>query len=559
LYFEKEPAAPYPHDDIYITELNPNFVVSSLKIKPYLQYEINGEIFGLSETSLEDEALEEHTNSGDLTEGYVPTEAAVEGYVYSGGFQEQQVYNNGSLEGYAYSEGAQAQTNNSGSFEGYVYSTEERFFEEEGIHTIVIKDLYGNRYSFEVKIVRSCPDIYIKSTLDVITEDDFSGYIKVQDRINTYYFNNFVDLTINESIDADGFLLIKDSNKQVVKAIEKGAPLTIDAVGIYYIQSVNRYFESPETEVQISLNKASIEVRENDTNKNLEVNITKSKDTFAIIKNIKIEKSIDEGYSYLPLIYDDYGKTINYENLKYKFRTSGIYKITVSDPFRHGDGSVTEIYKYTKPVPEGELVGVLDGGITNKKVTFKWNDEAYATIFKSSTPVSTYKEGISIKMDSMNSKNEHEYIKGTEVSEEGIYVISLKDYDGNVVTYSFAIKTTPPKMTLKGVKNGGTTNDPVTISTFDENIIVKATKDGKAFTYNPGVELSSPGRYELLFKDQAGNLTEYNFEIVRETKNNSYIVWIILASIVVILVLISALIARRSATKYTRKHSRKRF
>ena len=559
LYFEKEPATPYPYDDIYITELNPSFVVSSLKIKPYLQYEINGEIFGLSETSLEDEALEEHTNSGDLTEGYVPTEAAVEGYVYSGGFQEQQVYNNGSLEGYAYSEGAQAQTNNSGSFEGYVYSTEERFFEEEGIHTIVIKDLYGNRYSFEVKIVRSCPDIYIKSTLDVITEDDFSGYIKVQDRINTYYFNNFVDLTINESIDADGFLLIKDSNKQVVKAIEKGAPLTIDAVGIYYIQSVNRYFESPETEVQISLNKASIEVRENDTNKNLEVNITKSKDTFAIIKNIKIEKSIDEGYSYLPLIYDDYGKTINYENLKYKFRTSGIYKITVSDPFRHGDGSVTEIYKYTKPVPEGELVGVLDGGITNKKVTFKWNDEAYATIFKSSTPVSTYKEGISIKMDSMNSKNEHEYIKGTEVSEEGIYVISLKDYDGNVVTYSFAIKTTPPKMTLKGVKNGGTTNDPVTISTFDENIIVKATKDGKAFTYNPGVELSSPGRYELLFKDQAGNLTEYNFEIVRETKNNSYIVWIILASIVVILVLISALIARRSATKYTRKHSRKRF
>jgi hypothetical protein len=114
-------------------------------------------------------------------------------------------------------------------------------------------------------------------------------------------------------------------------------------------------------------------------------------------------------------------------------------------------------------------------------------------------------------------------------------------------------------MTLKGVKNGGTTNDPVTISTFDENIIVKATKDGKSFTYNPGVELSSPGRYELLFKDQAGNLTEYNFEIVRETKNNSYIVWIILASIVVILVLISALIARRSATKYTRKHSRKRF
>ncbi len=38
-----------------------------------------------------------------------------------------------------------------------------------------------------------------------------SGYIKVQERIRTYYYSSSVDLTINESID-DAYLLIKDTD-----------------------------------------------------------------------------------------------------------------------------------------------------------------------------------------------------------------------------------------------------------------------------------------------------------------------------------------------------------
>ncbi|MGI6137303.1 MAG: hypothetical protein ACOYEE_05805, partial [Christensenellales bacterium] len=168
----------------------------------------------------------------------------------------------------------------------------------------------------------------------------------------------------------------------------------------------------------------------------------------------------------------------------------------------------------------------------------------------------TYKAGSEIKLEERHSKNEKEYIKGTEILEEGLYIITLKDYDGNLVNYSFAIKTTPPRISLSGVTDGGHTSSPVVLSTFDENVTVKATKNGKAFTYKPGVKLTSPGRYELLFKDEAGNLTEYSFEIVEETKNNSYVVWIILASLVIVFVLISALMARRKITKYKRKHTR---
>ena len=531
-YFEKEPALADENNNIYITETSPDFVVNNIRIKKYLQYEINGEIFNPTIISLEGELLEE----GEI---FNPNDISPDGELLEGTSNPINITLDGEPLG-----------------EGYIYKTEETLFEEPGVHEIVIKDLFGNSHSMTVKIVRQAPDIYIKSTLDVITENEMSGYIKVQERIRTYYYSSSVDLTINESIDADGYLLIKDNTKNVLFSIEKGLPLTLNDVGIYYIQSVNRYYESLETEVQISLNPASIFTRENISNKNLEVDIAKSKDLFANIKNIKIEKSIDEGVSYTPLVYDDYGLTINHQSFKYKFRTSGIYKITVSDPFRHGDGSVTAIYKYIKPVPEGELAGVLDGGITNKAVSFNWKDEAYATIFKSSISVSTYKAGSEIKLEERHSKNEKEYIKGTEILEEGLYIITLKDYDGNLVNYSFAIKTTPPNIRLSGVTDGGHTSSPVVLSTFDENLTVKATKNGKAFTYKPGVKLTSPGRYELLFKDEAGNLTEYSFEIVEETKNNSYVVWIILASLVIVFVLISALMARRKITKYKRKHTR---
>ena len=531
-YFEKEPALADENNNIYITETSPDFVVNNIRIKKYLQYEINGETFNPATISLNGDLLEE----GEI---FNPNDISPDGELLEGTSNPINITLDGEPLG-----------------EGYIYKTEETLFEEPGVHEIVIKDLFGNSHSMTVKIVRQAPDIYIKSTLDVITENEMSGYIKVQERIRTYYYSSSVDLTINESIDADGYLLIKDNTKNVLFSIEKGLPLTLNDVGIYYIQSVNRYYESLETEVQISLNPASIFTRENISNKNLEVEIAKSKDLFANIKNIKIEKSIDEGVSYTPLVYDDYGLTINHQSFKYKFRTSGIYKITVSDPFRHGDGSVTAIYKYIKPVPEGELAGVLDGGITNKAVSFNWKDEAYATIFKSSISVSTYKAGSEIKLEERHSKNEKEYIKGTEILEEGLYIITLKDYDGNLVNYSFAIKTTPPNIRLSGVTDGGHTSSPVVLSTFDENLTVKATKNGKAFTYKPGVKLTSPGRYELLFKDEAGNLTEYSFEIVEETKNNSYVVWIILASLVIVFVLISALMARRKITKYKRKHTR---
>ncbi len=41
-----------------------------------------------------------------------------------------------------------------------------------------------------------------------------------------------------------------------------------------------------------------------------------------------------------------------------------------------------DICKYIKPVPEGELAGVLDGGITNKEKFFNWKDEAHTPFLK---------------------------------------------------------------------------------------------------------------------------------------------------------------------------------
>lgn len=85
---------------------------------------------------------------------------------------------------------------------------------------------------------------------------------------------------------------------------------------------------------------------------------------------------------------DDYGTEISIKTLSYSFRTSGQYRVVVTDEFRTGIDSVTEQIEYSQPVPDGSLFGVENGGYTNGEVSFVWTDETAVSLTKNGEEIS---------------------------------------------------------------------------------------------------------------------------------------------------------------------------
>ena len=141
-----------------------------------------------------------------------------------------------------------------------------------------------------------------------------------------------------------------------------------------------------------------------------------------------------------------------------------------------------------KTAPTGTLNGVENGGVTNGNVFFYWTEEgASATL------------------------NDSEYLQGTEITEEGEYVLTLTDRLGNSNTYTFSIDRVAPTGTLDGVENEGTTNGNVSFLWTEDG--ATATLNGEP--YESGTVVSEEGEYLIILKDTAGNITEYSFSINR--------------------------------------------
>lgn len=396
-----------------------------------------------------------------------------------------------------------------------------------GSHTLTFLDSYGNSYSQKIRIISSSPKIFLKMGEDNVSEEGLSGYIEGLESLNPYCFGRGVTIAISEENGGEGYFFLKDESGNILEESEKDGRITITNSGIYLISALNRFGESEDIEVRVSLSSPSIEFFKDTEAKKLRITVNGSEDPFADIKEIEIYKSLD-GVSYIPVVFDDYGSKVETTRTGYSFRSSGTYKVIVLDSFRNGKEKVILEISYVKPYPEGVLSGVSEGQITNGRVSFSWTDEAEAFIERSGFVKERYE-------------------KGKEIQEDGEYTIFLSDYDNNVTEYSFGIKTTPPALSISGVENGGITNSPVVISALDE-VKCLATLNGEAFSYTPGQSLDIPGMYEIRFVDLAGNESTYTFEISEKEKSNIYIYFIIAFGVGAIFVAI-VIIRRRTGFK----------
>jgi len=487
------------------------------------------------------------------------------------------------------------------AFAGNTYSV-------EGEHTLTVYDDYGNSYEYTLVIVRTAPDIMYRLG---------EGAYNKADDDRQYVFKEAVTLKIEDAL-GGGFAMyiVKNSAEEIIAAVSCGDEYTLSKSGRYYVYAINHAGKSSEITFVLSLVSPTAAFTENAGSKRLELRVEPSADGGANITDIKIYKSVD-GETWVLLAADDYGRAVNTGRIFYEFNRDGLYRVVVEDNFRSGIDAVTAVKEYKKPAPNGTLHGVshivADGGkaYTNTSVRFVWTDEAQAAVtFNGETAaylsgteltedgeyvltfydangfemtytfiIKTTKPAVELSLEPTDGYLTEPvsaaydddcsavyykdgelvgaYVSGTEIDGDGEYEIVVTDLAGNTAAVTFTLDTTPPAAEIIGVKDGGKTSGGVVLRNLSEPAAVKVYLNGNLISYRLGDNLTELGVYRVALTDDAGNVTEYNFEIIYAVNTaGTMIIFIVILGIIGGIVAVS-IFRRRSKFKAKNKAKNK--
>lgn len=355
---------------------------------------------------------------------------------------------------------------------------------EPGKHTLLIEDGYGGSVEYEIYILNSAPTLQYALGENSPSDAEFD---------RTYYFKDRVAVSIPFEGDEFAMFVVYYENGDEVGYFDIENPCTIEKSGVYSAMAVNHYGETEEFKFVVSMNAPAVALTENTEKKTLDVLIAESEDKESNITFLEIAKSNDNGETWVALTKDDYGKAITVDTLEYRFRTSGLYRVTVMDEFRTGIDAITQTIEYKQPIPVGTLAGVEDKGYTNKTVTFNWTDDAIVILTK---------DGVAV-----------EYKSGQKLTADGSYVLTLSNYDNYSKTYTFVIDTVAPMVTLEGAKIGEFVNAYVKAH-FANDETAEIFKNGTSLgSYLVGSKVEEDGAYRIVVKDKALNETTVTFTV----------------------------------------------
>ena len=377
--------------------------------------------------------------------------------------------------------------------EGVLYTVDGELvsgliYDTEGIHELIVSDAYGNECVYTLIVVRDVPTLEYalgEGGKNIVT---FDREYRLKDVVTVSIYDEFDEMAM--------FYIYGDEGNQgnLLSVLKRDETYLLNESGKYIVQAVNHAGKSQEFVLYLSLDDPKIEGAENAGNKTFEIDVTDSMDKYAGLQTLVIEKSTDGGNTWTMLSADDYGKAVSIENLSYRFRTSGIYRVTLTDEFRTGIDAVIVQFTYEQPAPDGVLAGAENGGYTNTDVMFTWTDEAIVTVKKDGEII--------------------EYVSGRNLTEEGAYEITFENFDGYKAIYAFTIDKTAPELNVEGVQNDSATNSDVTVSVSESGLIVQLFKDGELVgNYESGTMLTEEGDYRIMASNKAGNVTEVSFTI----------------------------------------------
>ena len=355
----------------------------------------------------------------------------------------------------------------------------------EGKHVLTVLDDWGNSCDYDVYIVRRAADIRYAIGEGISNLAAF-------DRV--YYFKDAVTVMIEDEIDEFAMFNVFDENGALLAKLGLDETYTIAESGTYTVQAINHYGLSESFMFVISRDAPKIVMMPDVEAKKLEIGITESIDKETQIRTLEIYKSIDDGETWEQLSKDDYGTIISLDTLSYEFRTSGRYKVVISDEFRTGIDAVTMEIDYAQPKPYAELCGVENGGYTNGEVSFIWTDEANV-IIEHDGAVLLYRSG------------------GT-FTEDGKYEITFSNFDGYEKVFTFTIDTVKPDVEIDGAQDATSVNCNVAVTWEEENLTAKVYKnDELEGDYVSGTVITEDGSYKVVVADLAQNERVVEFVI----------------------------------------------
>lgn len=167
--------------------------------------------------------------------------------------------------------------------------------------------------------------------------------------------------------------------------------------------------------------------------------------------------------------------------IEFTFTKEGTYKVTATDTIGHVTEETFTIDK-TAPIINGFETNKYYYNITIKPELIEDNIASYTL-------------------------NGEEY-DGSEITEDGHYVLIAKDKAGYETEVKFAIDQTVP--TITEVENNKFYNTTVKPEIKDENLAYVTINK---LPYIPGTPIFLYGKYELVAYDKAGNSTKVNFTI----------------------------------------------
>jgi hypothetical protein len=183
--------------------------------------------------------------------------------------------------------------------------------------------------------------------------------------------------------------------------------------------------------------------------------------------------------------------------------------VTVSVTVNEGTLNATSLYLYRN----GSYTFIatdLAGNVTQKIVTITHIDKVAPEVigvenneFYNTNRTITFNEGNA-------TLNDEGFVSGTEVTEEGSYVLIVTDLAGNSTTVHFVIDKTSPVITITPYSDEPT-HLPVTVSvTTDEG-----TLNTSSHTFNDN------GSFTFIATDLAGNVTEKTVTITLHRQSNA--------------------------------------
>ena len=321
--------------------------------------------------------------------------------------------------------------------------TSGKWYSLANTYTLMIEDQYGNSKEYSVTIDLSNPEFTIY--------DNDNNILNNNSKINKGFYVTWED---------DSYMVYVNSNPYTKNTI-------LSQAKDYIIQVDNVAGTIIENNISISYNLPSGTLF-NYNNQILQTGSTINTKFYFSYTDTKQNR------------FTCYVNDALYQNSQI-IKQDGSYEFKLIDSY----GNIA-IYNITKDsvAPEGELVGVINGGLTNSNVYFIFDeDDANALL-----------DGVL-------------YFSNTEILDEGFHSIDVYDSVGNINTYTFTIdKTAPLFIYSKDPNENGYINQKISISWTESNCT--ATLNDKPYILGNRIY---DGEYVFKLMDKAGNISSASF------------------------------------------------